>query len=227
MRNYLLYLVLVILSSISARAQLIQPFSSYNDGLSLGLEKNRSFYIEYGNNGFEYRLKHSITADKIRYQYWRIEGGYTYRTNLIDLTCDLFYSSDWHLEGYNVGTQVSVICNFFDQYGNIAFRYVPFYDKELKFNHGWSISGKLKIVEEISLVAEYGSIPDFRISYNRLYLGTIFNVHTLSVYPMLEIPLYENEVRLSHSHVVVSLSYTFGECFRKKNKNSLYKEPKR
>ena len=215
MRKFLFCLFLLLLSSIALRAQLCSPFSSFADGVSVGLEKNRSFVLEYGKGGLGVRFQQSLTFDRARHQYLRIESGYTLNIKALDISCDLFYSSNWKFDKYNIGSQISIYSRFFDRYGNIAVRYVPYYDKELKFNHGWSISGNLNVAKDISLVAEYGEVPDFRIAYRRLYLGTIFKIHNLSVYPILEVPLYDNEIHLSHSQLVVSMAYTFGKYLKK------------
>lgn len=203
-------IVLIVISCVSAKAQLISPTTLYKEGISLGLEKNKILFLEYAKNGFSGRVKQTLTADKAKYQYFRIEGGYDFHTEFVDLSCDVFYSSEWHLESFTIGSQVTLISSIYDKYGNIAVRYVPYYDRDLKFHNGWSVSGKVNLTKSISLVAEYGNVPDFRIAYNRLYLGAIFTVKNLSVYPVLEIPLYENEIHLSHSQMVVSICYTFG-----------------
>ena len=215
MRKILFSLLTLLLSSITLKAQLTSPYSSCIEGISIGLETNRTFFVEYTKGGFESRFKQSLTFDRACHQYLRVEGGYTMNAKVLDITCDLFYSSDWKFDKYNIGSQISLNSRVFDKYGNIAIRYVPYYDKELKFNQGWSVSGKFNVAKDISLVAEYGKVPDFRIAYKRLYLGTVFIIHNLSVYPLMEVPLYENEIHLSHSQIVVSMSYTFGKCFKK------------
>ena len=214
MKKKLFSIALILLSSNALRAQLISPFPSRIDGISIGLEKSRSFFLEYAKGGFDCRLKQSLTFDRARYQHLRIEGGYTLNLYYLDITCDLFYSSNWYFNKYNLGSQVFLCSRFFDKYGNISVRYVPYYDNELKFKQGGSVSGKLNLTKEISLVAEYGNTPDFRIAYKRLYIGAICKIKNLSVYPLLEVPFYENEVHLSHSHIVVSMSYALDEWLK-------------
>lgn len=209
MKKWILGLMLLFIGIIPINAQLISPASMYQDGLALGIEKNKSLFVEYGYKRFNARLKQTIIIDKPQYQSLRIEGGYTLDAFYFDLTCDLFYSTDWYICDYNFGTQISLVSKVFDKYGNLGFSYIPYYDSEQKGNNGWSVSGKVNVAKDISLVAEYGNVPDFRIAYNRLYLGAIFTVKNLFVYPVLEIPLYENETHLSHSKMVVSMCYTF------------------
>lgn len=211
MKKLLSSVALIVISIISANAQLVSPTTQYKEGISLGLEKNKILFLEYAKNGFVGRVKQTLIADKAKYQYFRVEGGYDFQTEFVDMAIDVFYSSEWLFESYNIGSQISFTSSIYDKYGNIAVRYIPYYDKDLKFNNGWSVSGKLNVTETISFVAEYGRVPDFRIAYKRLYLGAIFTVKNLSVYPILEIPLYDNEIHLSHSQVCVSLSYTLGK----------------
>lgn len=211
MRKFVFTLILSLFSLISVKAQFISPVSSYIDGISIGIEKNKSFFIEYGNKGFNARMKHTIIVDRIKYQNFRVEGGYFFNTKSVDLTCDLFYSSDWNFSNYNIGSQISLISRIFDKYGNIGISYVPYYDKELKFNNGWTVSGKVNATKEISFVVEYGKVPDYYIAYNRLYIGAILKVNNLSVYPLIEIPIYESESHFSHSQMLVSVCYTLGK----------------
>lgn len=136
MRKYLFSLVLTLLSSIALRAQLISPYPSHIDGISIGLEKSQSCFLEYAKGGFDCRFKQSLVFDRARYQYLRVEGGYTLNLQYLDITCDLFYSSNWDFNEYNLGSQVFLCSRIFNKYGSIAVRYVPYYDKKLKFKQG-------------------------------------------------------------------------------------------
>lgn len=209
MKKWILSIVLIIIGVVSVNAQLISPASRYLDGLSLGLEKNKSLFLEYGYNRFNAKLKQTIIIDKPQYQFFRIEGGYTLDAYYFDIACDLFYSTDWNFDNFNLGTQFSLLSKVFDKFGNIGISYFSYFDSELGWNNGWSVSSKINIIDNISFVAEYGLVPDYLIAYKRLYIGAIFKVKNLAVYPLLEIPLYESEPHLSHSQMVVSMCYSF------------------
>lgn len=209
MRKVILGFILSIINTYFLNAQLISPASTYIDGISIGIEKSKSLFIEYGYRGFSSRFKHSVIADKVIYQNFRIEGGYSIQTNFIDLTCDLFYSSEWTFDNYNIGSQVTFISHLFNDYVNFGASYTPYYDNTYKYNNGWAFSGKITITNDISLIAEYGKIPEYRIAYRKIFLGINFIVQNLSVSPILEIPLYNNEPHLSHTQLIFNLCYVF------------------
>ena len=96
-----------------------------------------------------------------------------------------------------------------DNIVKIGAEYIPYYDKDLKFQHGWSVGAQTKLYKQISLFAAYGRKPDYRIAYERLYFGFDFEYKELWVKPMAEIPSYDSGIRWSHSKIVVSMSYNF------------------
>ena len=107
MKKWILGMLLFTIA-MPINAQLISPSSMYQDGLSLGLEKNKSLFVEYGYKRFNAKLKQTIIVDRPQYQFLRIEGGYTLDAYYLDLTCDLFYSTDWNFGNYNLGSQISL-----------------------------------------------------------------------------------------------------------------------
>lgn len=94
MKKWILILLLFIIGTIPINAQLISPASMYQNGLSLGLEKNKSLFVEYGYKRFNAKLKQTIIIDRPQYQFLRVEGEYTLDAYCFDLACDLFYSTD-------------------------------------------------------------------------------------------------------------------------------------
>ena len=120
MKKLLSSVALIVISIISANAQLVSPTTQYKEGISLGLEKNKILFLEYAKNGFVGRVKQTLIADKAKYQYYRVEGGYDFQTEFVDMAIDVFYSSEWLFESYNIGSQISFTSSIYDKYGNIA-----------------------------------------------------------------------------------------------------------
>lgn len=211
MRNQLIILLFLLLP-ICTDAQVPELMYGRNQGVTLGLEKNNSVFLEYIlKNGFGVGVKHTVIVDKVEYQSFRIEGGYTWNNNYIALNASPFMTSDWKGSFYNVGTHLGVLSNYYSNYARIGAEYVPYYDSDLKMQHGWAVKGLVNVTKEMALLAEYSRKPDFRIAYKRMYAGAKFHVKNLTVTPMLEVPIYDGGLHASHSSVVVNLAYTFAK----------------
>lgn len=209
MRNQLIILLLLLLP-ICTHAQVSELMYGRSQGITLGLEKNNTVFLKYNwRNGFSVGAKHTVIVDKVEYQSFRIEGGYTWNNNYITLNATPFVTSDWKGSFYNAGASLGLLSNYYSKYARIGAEYVPYYDSDLKMQHGWAVKGLVNVTKEIALLAEYGRKPDYRIAYKRMYTGVMFQVENLTVMPMLEIPIYDGGLHASHSSVVVNLAYRF------------------
>lgn len=209
--RYLLTLSLLLLPFVS-QAQLSGAMFDKGQGITIGLEKNSSVFLEYNwKQGFHVGAKHTVIVDKVEYQSLRIEGGYTWMNDYVHLDASPFVTSDWKGSFYNVGLRIGALSNYYSKYVRIGAEYVPYYDSDLKMQHGWAVMGQVNVTKEVALLAEYSRKPDYRIAYKRFYTGAKFHVKNLSVIPMLEVPIYDGGLHASHSSVVVNLAYTFAK----------------
>lgn len=209
MKKAFLALLLCFISLV-ANAQFSSPESIYGKGFTIGLEKNTSAFLEYEwQKGFFVGAKHTIIIDKVDYQSFRVEGGYNWDNKFVQMTAAPFVTSDWKGSFWNIGMNIMAISNYLSDYARIGAQYVPYYDNDLKMQHGWSVSGMVNITKEIALLAEFSRKPDYRIAYKRVYAGLSFHIKNLTVVPMVEFPIYDSEFHASHSSVVVNVAYTF------------------
>lgn len=205
--------ILVLLFSCIATstfAQFSSPIPSKNNGVTIGLKKNYSAFIEYGwKSGFYMGAKHTVIADRVDYQSFRFVCGYGWTTPYVQFSISPFATSDWKSSFWNMGASLNVSCECFSGHVSMGAEYLPYYDSALDWQSGWALSGAVNLTKELSLIAEYSRRPDYRIAYRRVYVGASFHVSNLVVAPMVEFPLYDAGFHASHSSVIVSMAYRF------------------
>jgi len=207
MSRYIL-VFLLFLFSVYCHGQFSDVYIVNVKGLSIGLEKNSSVWADYGlKNGIHVNVKHTAIADELDKQCWRISAMYGTDLKVVQAIASPFVTSDWYTSFYNAGMSLKFRNLWKEDIIKIGVEYVPYYDKELKFQNGWSVGVQTKLYKKISILAEYGRKPDYRIAYERMYLGFDITTKDLSVMPMLEIPSYDSGIRWTHSKIVVSMYY--------------------
>ncbi len=190
------------------------------NGLSIGLEKNNSLWVDYGfEKGIHLNVKHTAIADKLPRQSWRIGASYNFTPKYIQLNLNPFITSDWYASFVNVGCSFKLSNLLKDDKFKIGAEYMPYYDNDLTFQNGWSIAAQVHVYKALSLLSEFGRKPDYRIAYKRFYIGLEAKISDLSVKPLLEIPIYDSGVRFDHSKIVVSCFYTFHS--KKRNRETV------
>ncbi len=210
--NRIVLLSFLLSISIHIRGQFSDVDIVSVKGLNLGLEKNSSIIADYSfGNGIHVNVKHTAIADELSRQSWRVSASYNADLRYVQATGTPFITSDWKTSFYNLGFSLKLRNLWRDDNFKIGAEYVPYYDNELKFQNGWAIGAELRLYKHISLFAEYGRRPDYRIAYERMYLGFDISVMNLCVKPMIEIPSYDSGIRWTHSKIVVSMYYTFGQ----------------
>lgn len=210
MNKLILTIGTMLFLSIKAFAQFSDSDLRETDGLSVGIEKNNSGWIDYGlKNGLHVNVKHTLIADKLPRQSWRVSASYNFAPKYVLVSVAPFVTSDWYTSFVNIGSSIKVSNLWRADQFMIGAEYVPYYDSDLKFQNGWAFAAQARIHKNISLFAEYGRKPDYRIAYERAYLGFEVKVLDLNVKPMLEIPVYDSGVRFDHSKIQVSACYTF------------------
>lgn len=179
-------------------------------GICVGLEKNNSVWANYGfNNKIHINFKHTAIADELSRQSWRISASYSTDWKVVQVIVNPFVTSDWKISFYNLGSSIKMRYVWKDIV-KVGAEYVPYYDKDLKFKHGWSVGALVRLYKQVSCFAEYGRKPDYRIAYERMFMGFDIPVMNLCVKPMIEVPSYDSGIRWTHSKIVVSLYYAFG-----------------
>ena len=209
MNRIVIFLLMLCLYS-SIYAQYSNSDLRKVDGLSLGLEKNNSVWLDYGfKRGFHIHVKHSAIADKLPRQSWQIGASYNYWRKDIGFCLSPFLTSDWYVSFVNWGCSFKLSSFWKKEVIKVGIEYLPYFDSDLKFQNAWAVAAQTLLHKNISLFAEYGRKPDYRIAYKRAYLGFEMKAAELYVKPMLEIPIYDSGIRFDHSKIVVSLFYNF------------------
>jgi hypothetical protein len=208
--NRIIIIFLLIFVSIQSHGQFSDIDLVNVNGLTIGLEKNNSIWAGYGfKNGIHVIAKHTAIADELSRQSWRISALYGVDLKIVQAVATPFISSDWKTTFYNVGLSLKLRNLWKDNFVKIGAEYIPYYDRDLKFQHGWAVGVQTKLYKQISLFAEYGRKPDYRIAYERMYLGFDIKAKDLCIKPMIEIPSYDSGIRWTHSKIVVSMCYCF------------------
>lgn len=194
--------------SMNSFAQFSEMNMANAKGWSLGLVKNDMLFADYGlNNGLHFQLKQSLIADELKQEYDVLSVSYKLPVSAVELLAEAFAGTDWHGSYLNAGSRISIAGG--SEGFKIGAAVIPYYDSDLDYQTGWSFAASAKLYKDISLFGEFGRQPEYRIAYNRAYLGFDIKYAHLDIKPMLQIPCYDSGVRLDHSKVVVSLSYNF------------------
>ena len=206
--NKFIYFVVFFLISIHCHGQTSDIEISHLEGFSVGIEKNNSIWTSYGfRNGIHINFKHTAIADELSKQSWRISALFAKELKVVQAIAAPFVTSDWYTSFYNVGMSIRIRNTWKDDVVKIGIEYIPFHDNDLKFQNGWAVGLEKRLYKQTSLFLEYGRKPDFRIAYERLFVGFDIIAKDLCVKPMIVIPSYDSGIRWNHSKVVVSMSY--------------------
>lgn len=207
-------IVIILLASLCFCSNVLAQFSDSDlrkvEGFTIGVEKNNSGWIDYRfKHGIHLNVKHTLIADKLPRQSWRIGASYNFEPKYIQLNLNPFITSDWYASFVNVGCSMKLSNLLKEDKFKIGVEYLPYYDNDLSFQNGWSVAAQVHLYKAISMLSEFGRKPDYRIAYKRLYFGFEAKISELCVKPLLEIPLYDSGVRFDHSKIAISTYYTF------------------
>lgn len=203
-----IFVFFLFLCSVHCHGQFSDVCVSNVRRLSIGLEKNNSVWADYGfKNGIHVNIKHTAIADDLDRQSWRVSASYGTELKVVQTNASPFVTSDWYTSFYNFGLSLKIWNLWKDKTVKVGVEYIPYYDKDLKFQNGWAIGAQTRLYKQISIFAEFGRKPDYRIAYERMYLGFDITAKDLCVKPMIEIPSYDSGIRWNHSKVVVSMYY--------------------
>ncbi len=192
-----LVLLVAIMCCLTTKAQ-----------ISAGVGDSRYVYGSYTlSNGLSFNLEHSLYSEKFGFQRVAIGVGYG---------SALPYGFSWKAD-VNGGTTWNR--NYQVVYGDLAIGYLfrrlglesivqPHYDSGLGYTTCWQAGASVRIIEPVSVCLAYTTIPEYRMSENRLRGGFEFSVDKLSVKPEISISM-DKETRLKNMRVLMSMNYRF------------------
>ena len=151
------------------------------------------------------KLEHSVYSEHIEYQKVRLYLGYEKDWDRVNLKIEPYFSTLWNAAYLDFGALVKSDVRVLNRW-NLDATINPHYDTQAKYNTCFSAGTSVLLAEQISLIAHYSNIPEFRTPESRLRVGLSFKVQNLSLVPELSIPL---EGQKKTVRVLFSFKYQF------------------
>lgn len=156
-------------------------------------------------SGFYAEAEHSIYPEHLGYQKIRLYAGYNHCWKTISADVKCYGSTLWNGYYQDFGMLAAgifnpVACLSIDVSLN------PHYDTGVGFHTNFSAGAGVRVHRNLSLIAHYSTIPEFRIPEKRIRVGMWFKVATIEVKPELSIPADE---KLKNVRVLFSMKYSF------------------
>lgn len=175
-----------------------------NKNIFLGLKDNQFGIAGFEYNRWQFGIKQSIFSESIKNQFFQFNLGYNlplkdYANFTLTPYIGSAYNGNFYTTGANLLSEFYFL-NKFTLYAELQ----PHYDSGTDYSTCYSLGGKFKITDEISLKANFENIPEYRVSEKRVKLGIIFKSNRLSVSPELSIPTENNANKI---RVLCSFKY--------------------
>lgn len=179
--NIILFLILSLVSvSLSAKEIKVSKFAA-------GIENTRLLFGQYTyKNHYTAKLNCSVYSEKFGYQYMRGTIGYQTKIKFLNLTGDFFFGSAFNRTYYNTGANIIAEAVLFKRL-LIDANLTPWYDSGFGYKTCWQAKLGCKITPNINVKIGYSTIPEYRMSENRILGGFDFEVSHLSVSPYISI----------------------------------------
>lgn len=196
-KKKIITLVIALMTVMSVSAQ-----------FSAGIKDCRYVYGTYKlKSGVKFLIEHSLYSEKLGFQ--RIGVGVGYGTSIP-------YGFDWHANAFGATTWnrnyqvVSADLTLGYHYRRIGLYATinPRYDSGLHYKTCWQAGASVKIIEPISFLMDYTTIPEYRVSERRVAAGFSFKGNSLSVTPKLSVSADKNTF-LKNIRVLISMNYDF------------------
>lgn len=171
----------------------------------IGLRDNNYAYLSYTlHDSWMFKIEHSAFTESFKYQYFRINAGYLKNVWKAEIEGTPYFGTTYKNNFYNLGLQASVTLHavkWIDAKVTVNPHYDSFYGYNTCFLGGVAVNA----TKNISIIAQYSDIPEYRIKEERLRVGFNFHVRNLSVSPILSVPINSD----SKSRLLVSFDYRF------------------
>lgn len=172
----------------------------------IGLRDSKYAFVGYEwNSGWNIKLDQSIFDEGFKNQYIRCTGKYQGHIRHFDFTMSSFAGTTYNDSFYDLGASIKGTYHPLKWLG-IGAEINPRYDSGYKYETCYMLGTDFYINDEIALLAQYNTIPEYRISEKRAKVGLRFTVNNLTVSPMLSLPIEGNAKAL---RVLVGFQYEF------------------
>lgn len=174
---------------------------------SIGLRDNHYVNVAYElKDRWEFKLEHSLFAEKFPFQYVRADVGYKQLVNKFAFTGKVYGGAIYNGGFYNVGAKIGA------EYVPISRLKIdaavnPHYDSGYSYTTCYHGGVWFNAYKALSIVASVSNIPEYRDAEDRAYLGLSFEVGPLWVCPRLSIPIEDASIK--SVRVLTSVKYEF------------------
>lgn len=174
--------------------------------LDLSLRDTRFASVGYTlKDHWQFRLESSVFSADESYQQGRIYVGYTHEvkgfTGTVLPYAGMAWNADYKLAGALANAKYNIL-----GHAIIEATYNPHWDSMYGFNHCYMAGLEVPITKEVSVVARYQNIPEYRVVANRFRVGLSFKVNNFMVKP--EVSFAPNK-ELKPIRMMVDFSYCF------------------
>lgn len=174
---------------------------------SVGLRDNKYVNVAYElKDKWEFKLEHSVFAEKFPFQYVRANVGYKQPVNKFTFSGSVYggtiYNGDFYNAGINVKAEYKPINRL-----RIDAAVNPHYDSGYDYTTCYQGGVWFNVYKAFSVVASVSNIPEYREAEDRAYFGFSFDVGPLWVCPRLSIPVDDSSIK--SMRVLTSVKYEF------------------
>ncbi|MCC8038006.1 MAG: hypothetical protein LIP02_07735 [Bacteroidales bacterium] len=200
MKRFILCCALISASTLAITAQ-----------VEVGLRNNRYIHAGYlfrGHWGAE--VEHSVFSETIGYQYVRIGAGYVNNVRGLAFTLAPFWGTTWNGFFWNCGAFAGARYRLPQgmRWLGVNAMVNPRYDSTIHYDTCWLAGLDFYVNSEICLVADYTTVPQYRVSEKLWRFGVRFTSGRLSVTPRVTMPA-DGRDRNTHLQTLVDFSYQF------------------
>lgn len=174
--------------------------------LDLSLRDTRFASIGYTlKDHWLFRLESSVFSADESYQNGRMYVGYTNEIKGIIGTilpyAGMAWNTDYKLVGANINAKYNIL-----GHAIIEVTYNPHWDSIYGFNHCYMTGVETPITKEVSFVARFQNIPEYRVVAKRVRVGMKFKVNNLMIKPEIS---FAPKKELEPIRMMVDFSYSF------------------
>lgn len=182
MKKYFLFLIFLTTSCIS--------YANFNSSVFVGMQNQKYLFagVDFKSNGFV--LTQSLFNQDPDQQYGRLAVFANYKLSFCSELQFLLYSgTQYKHDYYDFGSRFTLLIQPFPNILQVTGIYQPFYDSELKGEHGYQFQITAIPLEEVQLFLGLKNIPDYRDVEQRYLAGATFKVRNLRVSPEISTPI--------------------------------------
>ena len=192
-------IIVFVLTSVACLTAMAQ--------FGIGMRDTRYLNINYTfATRFNAEFEHSVFAEKFKYQHVRFSGSYTLPVKNFEFQAKPYFGTLYDGDYYDVGAFLCVRYNVVKPL-MLCGTLNPHYDSGFSYKTCFMLGAECKVYKDLSVVAQYTTIPEYRQSEKRIRAGLKLDVGRLWVQPLLSIPVESGKTK--SVRVAVSMGYQF------------------